>query len=64
MKFQPGPSLYRRLNAVLQSEERVKLVEWFLFLKLFLTAGHKLPSHAGKVWRAIRDVDLSLHYYT
>jgi hypothetical protein len=27
MEFQPGPSLYRRLNAVLRSEERVKLVE-------------------------------------
>ncbi len=27
MEFQRGPSLYRRLNAMLRSEERVKLVE-------------------------------------
>jgi len=62
MEFYGGPSLYRLLNSVLRSEERENITLWFLFLKLFLTALHKLPSHQCKVWRGIRDADLSSQY--
>ncbi|CAF1940948.1 unnamed protein product [Rotaria magnacalcarata] len=62
MQFGGGPSLYLLLNQSLRSENRGELKPWFSFLKLFLTALHKLPSYCGTVWRGIRDVDLSSKY--
>ncbi|CAF4677991.1 unnamed protein product [Rotaria sp. Silwood2] len=62
MVFDGGPSLYLLLNESLRVENRGKLIPWFSFLKLFLTALHKLPSYSGIVWRGIRGVDLSSKY--
>ncbi|CAF3043452.1 unnamed protein product [Rotaria sp. Silwood2] len=62
MQLSGGPSLYHLLNQSLCAENRDELQPWFLFLKLFLTALHKLPSQSGIVWRGIRDVDLSSKY--
>jgi hypothetical protein len=64
MQFRGGPSLYLLLNRALRAEDRDELIPWFPFLKLFLTALHKLPSQNGTVWRGVRDVDLSLKYST
>jgi hypothetical protein len=64
MQFHGGPSLYHLLNQSLRAENRDELIPWFLFLKLFLTALHKLPSHSKIVWRGVRDVDLSSKYKT
>jgi hypothetical protein len=64
MQFHGGPSLYHSLNQSLRAENRDELIPWFSFLKLFLTALHKLPSHSKIVWRGVRDVDLSLKYKT
>lgn len=60
MEFQPGPSLYLLFNNILRSKERESLSQWFLFLKLFLTATYKLPSYRGNVWRAIKNVDVKI----
>ncbi|CAF3699052.1 unnamed protein product [Rotaria sp. Silwood1] len=62
MQFSGGPSLYLLLNKSLRAENREELQPWFSYLKLFLTALHKLPSRSGTVWRGIRDVDLSSKY--
>ncbi|CAF1114206.1 unnamed protein product, partial [Rotaria sordida] len=62
MQLDGGPSLYLLLNQSLRAENRQELTPWFSFLKLFLTALHKLPSQSGTVWRGIRDVDLSSKY--
>ncbi|CAF3064771.1 unnamed protein product [Rotaria sp. Silwood2] len=62
MQFDGGPSLFYVLNRTLRAENRQDLQPWFSFLKLFLTALHKLPSHAQTVWRGVRDVDLSSKY--
>jgi hypothetical protein len=64
MQFHGGPSLYHSLNQSLRTESRDQLIPWFSFLKLFLTALHKLPSHSKTVWRGVRDVDLSSRYKT
>ncbi|CAF4312428.1 unnamed protein product, partial [Rotaria sordida] len=64
MQFDGGPSLYLLLNQSLRAENRQELRPWFSFLKLFLTALHKLPSQTEIVWRGIRDVDLSSKYKT
>ncbi|CAF1631476.1 unnamed protein product [Adineta ricciae] len=64
MQFSTDPSLYHVLNEKLRSENRNSLKPWFSYLKLFLTALHKLPSHAQTVWRGIRNVDLSSKYPT
>jgi hypothetical protein len=64
MQFDGGPSLYHSLNQFLRAENREQLKPWFSFLKLFLTALHKLPSHSKTVWRSVRDVDLSSRYKT
>ncbi|CAF1481807.1 unnamed protein product [Rotaria sordida] len=64
MQFDGGPSLYHVLNQSLRAENREDLKPWFLYLKLFLTALHKLPSQTETVWRGIRDVDLSSKYKT
>jgi hypothetical protein len=62
MEFKPGPSLYQILNKMLRSEKRGDLKQWFLYLKLFLTAMHKLPSHQCKVWRGLCNINLTLQY--
>ena len=62
MEFDGGPSLYLLLNRSLRAEVRDDLKPWFLYLKLFLTALYKLPSQKRRVWRGIRDVDLSSKY--
>jgi hypothetical protein len=64
MQFHGGPSLYHSLNQSLRAENREQLKPWFSFLKLFLTALYKLPSHSKIVWRGVRDVDLSSKYKT
>ncbi|CAF4303697.1 unnamed protein product, partial [Rotaria sp. Silwood2] len=47
------PSLYSILNRTLRLEDRRKLVPWFSYLKLFLTALFKLPSIRCTVWRGV-----------
>jgi hypothetical protein len=64
MQFGSELSLYHALNKNLRSENRQSLKPWFSFLKLFLTALHKLPSCVQVVWRGVRDVDLSSKYPT
>jgi hypothetical protein len=58
MEWEPQEEcLYYVLNATLRSENRKKLVPWFLFLKLILTAFARLPSKHCFVYRGIkRDV--------
>ena len=46
--------LYYVLNATLRSDDRRKLVPWFLFLKLILTAFARLPSLHCFVYRGIK----------
>ena len=48
-------SIYHLLNEKLRSEKRNGLISWFSYLKLLLTALHKLPSLKATVWRGIRD---------
>ncbi|CAF3901680.1 unnamed protein product, partial [Rotaria sp. Silwood1] len=62
MQFDDGPSLFELLNQSLRSENRQNLKPWFPYLKLFCTALCKLPSQKTKVWRGVRDVDLSAKY--
>lgn len=51
-------SLYEILNRTLRSARRNDLKPWFSFLKLLLTALHKLPSLKTTLWRGIcGDVD-------
>ncbi|CAF3314654.1 unnamed protein product [Rotaria socialis] len=64
MQFDGGCSLYSLLNESLRAENRGELLPWFSFLKLFLTALHKLPSRSGIVWRGIKGVNLSSKYKT
>lgn len=47
-------SLYELLNRTLRSSRRNDLKPWFSYLKLILTALHKLPSLKTTLWRAIR----------
>lgn len=47
-------SLFSLLNEKLRSEKRNELQSWHLYLKLFLTALHKLPSLKKTIWRGIR----------
>lgn len=50
----PYPSLFTLLNQRLRSQDRDTLVEWYLYLKLFLTALYKLPSVNNRIiWRGI-----------
>ncbi|CAF1462503.1 unnamed protein product [Rotaria sordida] len=64
MQFDGGPSLYLLLNQSLRAKNREELKPWFSFLKLFLTALHKLPSKSGIIWRGVRGIDLSFKYKT
>ncbi|CAF3669038.1 unnamed protein product [Adineta steineri] len=55
-------SLYMKLNQALRLVDRSKLIPWFKYLKLFLTAFFKLPpSKDTLVWRGVRE-DLSALY--
>jgi hypothetical protein len=54
-------SVYSLLNQKLRSEDRKDLKSWHSYLKLFLTALHKLPSLKKTVWRGIRG-DVSGFY--
>jgi hypothetical protein len=62
MPSDSGLSIFQALNEALRDENRQILKPWFSFLKLFLTALHKLPSQAMTVWRGVRDVDLRSRY--
>ncbi|CAF1090490.1 unnamed protein product [Adineta steineri] len=54
-------SLYVILNAALRSEQRQKLIPWFLYLRLVLTALSRLPSKRCTVNRGVRE-DLRAQY--
>ncbi|CAF0994136.1 unnamed protein product [Adineta steineri] len=54
-------SLYIILNATLRSEQRQKLVPWFLYLRLVLTALARLPSERRFVVRGVKE-DLRAEY--
>ncbi|CAF1450934.1 unnamed protein product [Rotaria sordida] len=60
MEWEESP-LYKILNVALRSEDRHKIKPWFPYLKLLMTALHKLPSFQGIVWRAVQ-IDLSNQY--
>jgi hypothetical protein len=64
MQFGSDLLLYHALNKNLRSENRQTLKPWFSFLKLFLTALHKLQSQAQTVWRGVRGEDLISKYPT
>jgi hypothetical protein len=62
MDWEPFEScLHRQLNETLRSEDRQLLKPYFSYLKLMLTALHRLPSFQGTVWRGIK-MDISKHY--
>ncbi|CAF3676944.1 unnamed protein product [Rotaria sp. Silwood1] len=54
-------SLYAILNETLRSEERQKIIPWFLYLRLVLTALARLPSDRLFVNRGVRK-DLHAEY--
>ncbi|CAF1556595.1 unnamed protein product, partial [Didymodactylos carnosus] len=54
-------SFYSVFNQTLREEDRHKLIPWFSYLKLFLTALHKLPSEKRVVWHGVKS-DLSQQY--
>jgi hypothetical protein len=54
-------SLYVILNATLRSEQRQKLIPWFSYLRLVLTALARLPSERRFVNRGVRE-DLRAQY--
>ncbi len=64
MQFDGDPSFYQLLNSTLRGENRDNLKPWFSYLKLFMTALHKLPSQPQTLWRGVRGVDLSKQYPT
>ncbi len=47
--------MYRQLNEALRSENRQKLIPYFPYLKLFLTALWKLPDVEDTVWRGVKE---------
>lgn len=53
--------LYHVLNATLRAKDRKKLVPWFLYLKLFLTAFDRLPLRPPVAYRGVRR-DLRKEY--
>jgi hypothetical protein len=64
MDWEPNEEcLYHVINATLRSENRRKLVPWFLFLKLLLTALSRLPSKHTFVYRGIKR-DMRQEYST
>ncbi len=62
MQFDSEPSLYEVLNKALCDENRQSLKPWAAFLKLFLTALHKIPSCTQTVWRGVPGENLSSKY--
>ena len=60
MEWEPV-AFYSLLNSTLRTEDRKKLIPFFSYLKLFLTALRKLPSYQGIVWRGIKG-DLHASY--
>ncbi|CAF3971452.1 unnamed protein product [Rotaria sp. Silwood1] len=58
MQFDSDPSFYQLLNLTLRGENSDNFKRWFAYLKLFMTALHKLPSHLQTVWRGVCGVDL------
>ncbi|CAF3692225.1 unnamed protein product [Rotaria socialis] len=54
-------SLYAILNTTLRSEKRQKLLPWFLYLRLIITALGRLPSQHCFVFRGVRQ-DLRADY--
>ncbi|CAF3270287.1 unnamed protein product [Rotaria sp. Silwood2] len=64
MQFDSDPNFYQLFNSTLRGENRDNLKPWFAYLKLFMTALHKLPSHPQTIWRGVRGVDLSKQYPT
>jgi hypothetical protein len=44
---------YKNLNKTFRAENPHALKPWFAFLKLFITALRKLPSHPTTVWRGV-----------
>ena len=48
-------SLYAILNATLRSEQRKKLIPWFLYLRLILTALAYLSSKCCSVFRGVKE---------
>ncbi|CAF1211469.1 unnamed protein product [Didymodactylos carnosus] len=53
--------LYPTLNHALRAANRRKLLPWFPYLKLFLTALWKIPSTPSILWRGVKE-DLSKVY--
>ncbi|CAF3234234.1 unnamed protein product, partial [Rotaria sp. Silwood2] len=55
MEWQPQEKcLYYVLNQTLRNENREKVIPWFLFLRLILTALAQLPSKVSFVYRGIK----------
>ncbi|CAF0989020.1 unnamed protein product [Adineta steineri] len=48
-------SLYTQLNKALRGEQRSEIKPWLPYLKIFMTALHKLPSFQGVVWHAVKQ---------
>ena len=57
----PEECLYRVLNNTLRSKDRKKLVPWFLYLKLILTAFDRLPIKPPVSYRGIKN-DMTEEY--
>jgi len=54
--------LYPTLNSLLRDRDRKKLLSFFPYLLLLLTARDKLPPFVGTVWRGVKGVDLRDKY--
>ncbi|CAF1095179.1 unnamed protein product [Didymodactylos carnosus] len=54
-------TIYQLLNDALRQTDGRALSPWYGYLKLFLTALHKLPPYRGTVWRGVPH-DLSTKY--
>ena len=53
--------VYKVLNSMLLDGDRSPLKQWFPYLKLFLTALHKLPSSPGTYYRGV-SADIASQY--
>lgn len=58
---QETPNIYKALNRMLLKGDRDPLKQWFPYLKLFLTALHKLPSCPGTYFRGV-SADIASQY--
>jgi hypothetical protein len=50
---QESPCIYRKLNQALRDADRTALKPWFCFLRILLTALHKIPSCPGVYYRGV-----------